>query len=55
MKQYGFAFTECDVEADSRCASELQATGMRGVPVLRVRGELLDGFDSGAFVALLQQ
>lgn len=55
MKQNGFAFTECNVETDSRCASELQATGSMGVPVLRVRGELMmDGFSSEEFVALLQ-
>lgn len=55
MKQNGFAFTECDVEADARCAREFAATGSRGVPVLRVRGEWLDGFNSDEFVAALQQ
>lgn len=55
MRENGFAFTECDVEADARCASEFQATGSQGVPILRVRGEWMDGFDSDKFVALLQQ
>lgn len=55
MAGHGFAYTECNVETDTRCERELMATGSRGVPTLRVRGRLmLDGFDAEELVGLLQ-
>lgn len=44
MKQYGVAFSECDVDADASCAAEMRASGMQGMPLVRVRGELQQGF-----------
>lgn len=44
LKQYGIAFSECDVDADASCAAEMRASGMQWMPVVRVRGELQQGF-----------
>jgi glutaredoxin len=55
MTQYGFAYSECDTEVSSSCASELSTFGGTGVPYLVVRGHhMRDGFDSDEFVAALR-
>jgi len=54
LKQNGFAFAECDTQADAACASTFQSLGGTGVPYLVVRGKhMKDGFDSEQFVSLL--
>ncbi|MDP2964007.1 MAG: glutaredoxin domain-containing protein [Sulfurimicrobium sp.] len=54
LGQNGFAFTECDTEADAACASAFQSLGGVGVPYLVVRGKhMKDGFDSEQFISLL--
>ena len=55
MSQYGFSYIECDTQARSECAREMQALGAVGVPFLVVRGKKMnDGFDSDQFLALLK-
>lgn len=56
LRQYGFAFAECDAQARPECASELHAHGGMGVPFLMVKGAAMkNGFDSDEFVALLKR
>jgi len=55
MKQYGFAFQDCDVERDSDCGQRFAATGSKWVPYLVVKGHhMKDGFDSDEFIAALK-
>ncbi|HEY3356706.1 MAG TPA: glutaredoxin domain-containing protein [Polyangia bacterium] len=59
FKQRGIAFDDRDVEQDPAAAAELAAKATRAgvspdrVPVLDVRGTLLQGFDQGRLEALL--
>lgn len=55
MAQYGFQYTECDVQASSACLSQLKSLDPQGgVPYLIVKGQhMKDGFDSDEFVAAL--
>lgn len=56
LNQNGFAYTECDTEADAACASAFRSLGGVGVPHLVVRGaQMKDGFDSDQFVSLLRK
>ena len=56
MTQYGFAYTECDTEANQSCADEFERLNGNGVPYLIVRGHhMKDGFDSDEFVAALRE
>ena len=57
MKQYGFKFEECDIEASPDCADQLKRLSADGgVPYLIVKGQhMKDGFDSDAFIAALQR
>lgn len=55
LRQYGFAFTECDMRASARCEHEFRALGADGTPYLIVRGHhMKDGFDSDEFLAALK-
>jgi hypothetical protein len=56
LNQYGFIFTESDMEVRPQCADDLQAIGGGvGVPYLVVRGHhMKDGFDSEEFIAALR-
>jgi glutaredoxin len=54
MRQYGFAYTECDAQVRADCASELGKLGS-GVPYLIVRAHhMKNGFDSDEFVTALR-
>ncbi|MDP1705331.1 MAG: glutaredoxin family protein, partial [Sulfurimicrobium sp.] len=54
LRQNGFAFTECDTQADMACESAFRSLGGVGVPYLVVRGQYMkDGFDSEQFISLL--
>jgi glutaredoxin len=45
----GIAFREMDVGSNARARKELERIGARGVPVLMIGGERLDGFDEKRF------
>jgi glutaredoxin len=55
MAQYGFQYTECDVQASSACLSQLKSLDpLGGVPYLIVKGQhMKNGFDSDEFLAAL--
>lgn len=55
LKQYGFPYEECDAEARKECSDQLVALGGKGVPYLLVKGKHVDGFDSDAFLKVLQK
>lgn len=56
LRQNGYAFTECDAEADATCESAFRSLGGVGVPYLVVRGQhMKDGFNSDQFVSLLKK
>ena len=44
MTQYGVAFSECSIEADAECARVRRESGLKWMPLVRVRGELQEGF-----------
>lgn len=52
LREQGIAFREMDVGRGERARKELQRLGARGVPVLLVGGERMDGFDAKRFLAL---
>jgi glutaredoxin len=55
MSQYGFAYSECNVETSMDCARQMESLGGVGVPFLEVKGKAMkNGFDSDEFVALLK-
>jgi glutaredoxin len=45
MTQRGLPFSECFIEHDAKCASDYQALGAVGTPMLIVRGQRVVGFD----------
>jgi len=49
LRQKGIAFVEFDVEKSRRGAKEFARFKARGVPVIVVGGEPLQGFDRRAF------
>ncbi len=49
LKREGIAFREMDVGSNARARKELEHIGARGVPVLMIGGERLDGFDEKRF------
>jgi glutaredoxin 3 len=55
LSQKGVPYTEKDVSRDPKAASELQQLGQRGVPVIRVDGQIVVGFDSARLERLLAQ
>lgn len=56
LAQNGFAFTECNMSMSRECERQFLSYGANGTPYLVVRGQhMKDGFDSDAFLALLQQ
>jgi glutaredoxin len=55
MSQYGFAYSECNVETSMDCARRMESLGGVGVPFLTVKGHSMkNGFDSDEFLALLK-
>jgi len=55
LRERGIAFREMDVSASQRARKELQRLGARGVPVLLVGGDRMDGFDPKRFLALYRE
>jgi len=49
LQREGIAFREMDVGSNARARKELERLGARGVPVLMIGGERLDGFDEKRF------
>ncbi len=54
LKQYGFAYEECDAEARKECSDQLVALGGKGVPYLVAKGKHVDGFDADEFLKALK-
>ena len=55
LRQYGFAFTECNMSIEPRCETEFRAYGATGTPFLIVRGhQMKEGFDSEEFLTALR-
>ncbi len=52
LRARSIAFREMDVGTSQRARKELERLGARGVPVLLVGGERLDGFDPKRFMVL---
>jgi glutaredoxin len=50
----GLDFVEYDVETSAAAHAEFKALGGRGVPLIRVHGKLMSGFDARRFTALYQ-
>ncbi len=48
----GLDFTEYDIEISPEARAAFDALGGRGVPLIRVHGRLMSGFDARRFVAL---
>lgn len=48
----GLDFAEYDIEASREARAAFDALGGRGVPLIRVHGRLMSGFDARRFVAL---
>lgn len=51
----GVAYDEVDVETSDRGRSEFSRLGGRGVPVILVGSQRMDGFEAGALTAMLEQ
>ena len=55
LKQYGFAFTECNMSVEAECARQFKKDGASGTPYLVVKGrQMKNGFDTDEFIALLK-
>ena len=54
LRDRGIGFREMDVGGSERARKEFQRLGARGLPVLLVGGERMDGFDAKRFLALYQ-
>ena len=53
LQQRGLRFQELDVERNRRASREFQRLGARGVPVIVVDGQRVDGFDPKRLQRLL--
>ena len=54
FRSCGLDFVEYDIEASPAAHAEFKALGGRGVPLIRVHGKLMSGFDARSFTALYQ-
>jgi mycoredoxin len=50
----GIAFTEYDIEKSEEGARQYKALGVRGVPILKVKGKVVEGFDPDGILAALK-
>ena len=56
LQQQGFAYEECNIETDERCAAEFRAAGQQGVPYLIVAGQpMASGFNANEFLQRARQ
>ena len=53
LRQRGLRFQEFDIEHNARAFKEFQRLGGRGVPVLLLNGQRVDGFDPKRLQRLL--
>lgn len=54
LSQYGFAYTECNLNESAQCLRDFKSFGATGTPYLVVRRRhMKDGFDSDEFLTLL--
>ena len=51
LKQQGIAYTEVDIEKSSHGRSAYDALGGRGVPLLKVNGRIIHGYDPQGILA----
>ncbi|MCU0805943.1 MAG: hypothetical protein MUF79_12790 [Burkholderiales bacterium] len=54
FRSCGLDFVEYDIEASAAAHAEFKSLGGRGVPLIRVHGKLMSGFDTRRFTALYQ-
>lgn len=54
MKSHHIAYTDYDVEGDIEKRKEFYARGGKGVPLIFVRGQRMEGFDQREFERLLR-
>ncbi len=54
LKKRGVSYTELDVEKDAAAKAEFKALGGRGVPVILVGDQRMDGFNAGRLEGLLK-
>jgi glutaredoxin len=55
LRGRGIAFREMDIDSNPRARKEHQRLGGRGVPLLLIGDERLDGFSEQAFLALYER
>lgn len=55
LHRLGVRFTECDIERNRRAFKEFERTGGRGVPLLVVGSQTVNGYDPRRIRRLLQQ
>ena len=55
MTERGISFVERSLAGDPRAMEELMALGARMLPVVRIGGEVISGFDPGRLAALLNR
>jgi glutaredoxin len=49
MEEKGIKFVDYDIESDIEKRREFYARGGRGIPLLIIRGEMMEGFDEELF------
>ena len=54
LNKRGASYTELDVEKDAAAKAEFKALGGRGVPVILVGDQRMDGFNAGRLEGLLK-
>ena len=55
LKQHGLRFQEFDIERNQRAFKDYQRLGARGVPVMLINQQRIDGFDPKRFEAVLKK
>lgn len=55
LKQRGLRFQEFDIERNQRAFKDYQRLGARGVPVLLINQQRIDGFDPKRLEAVLKK
>ncbi len=55
LQARGTSFREIDVESSEQGRSEFQALGGRGVPVILVGNQRMDGYSEGTLAGMLKQ
>jgi glutaredoxin 3 len=53
LQQRGISYEECNLAEDETPIPELKALGFSGLPLIRIRGEYVEGFNREKLDALL--